>query len=152
MITKILVPTDFSEQAERALSAATSLARALGAKLHVVHVGPDVPYFGPPFAPGLAFANELTAASRKEFDAYMAAVRERGIEAAGTLAIGVAHVEIIRVAKDIGADLIVMGTHGRSGFQYLLLGSVAERVVRTSPIPVMVVPSPQKSAERPATP
>jgi nucleotide-binding universal stress UspA family protein len=148
--SKILVPTDFSEHAERALSTATSLARVVGAKLHVVHVGPLVPYVGPPFAPGRAFANELTAASRKEFDAYMAALHERGVDAAATFAEGVAYVEINRIARDAGADLIVMGTHGRTGLEHALLGSVAERVVRTSPIPVMVVPAPREKAEQPA--
>jgi nucleotide-binding universal stress UspA family protein len=143
-ISKILVPTDFSEHAERALSTATSLARVLGATLHVVHVGALVPYFGPPFAPGRAFANELTAASRKEFDAHMAALREHGVEATGTFAEGIAYVEINRVARDAGADLIVMGTHGRTGIEHALLGSVAERVIRTSPVPVMVVPAPRK--------
>jgi nucleotide-binding universal stress UspA family protein len=139
--TKILVPTDFSEHAERALSTATSLARVLGATLHLVHVGPAVPYFGPPFAPGRAFANELRAATRKEFDAYMAALPARGVEATGTLAEGIAYLEINRVAKDTGADLIVMGTHGRTGIEHAMLGSVAERVVRSSSIPVMVVPA-----------
>ena len=148
--TKILVPTDFSEHAERALSTAANLARALGATLHVVYVGPVAPYLGPPFAPGRAFANELEAASRKEFDAYMAALHARGIEATGTLAEGIAYVEINRVAKETGADLIVMGTHGRTGIEHAVLGSVAERVVRTSPIPVMVVPVPRRNAERPA--
>ncbi|HVW24486.1 MAG TPA: universal stress protein [Polyangiaceae bacterium] len=149
-ITKILVPIDYSEHAERALSTATNLAQVLGATVHVVHVGPDAPYFGPPLAPGRAFAHELAEANRKEFDAYLLALRERGIEAAGTLATGVPYVEINRLAKDIGADLIVMGTRGRTGFEYLLLGSVAERVVRTSPVPVMVVPVPRKDAEPPA--
>ncbi len=143
-IGKILVPTDFSEHAERALSTATSLAHVLGATLHVVHVGPVVPYFGPPFAPGRAFAHELIAESRKEFDAYMEALRTRKIEAAGTFAEGIAYVEINRIAKDVGADLIVMGSHGRTGIEHALLGSVAERVVRTSPIPVMVIPAPRK--------
>jgi nucleotide-binding universal stress UspA family protein len=144
--TKILVPTDFSEHAERALSAATSFARVIGATLHVVHVGPVMPYFGPPFAPGKAFANELKVASRQEFDAYMATLRQRGVEAVGTLTEGIAYVEINRVAKEAGSDLIVMGTHGRTGIEHALLGSVAERVVRTSPIPVMVVPAPREKA------
>jgi nucleotide-binding universal stress UspA family protein len=141
--TKILIPTDFSEHADRALSAAASLAKVMGATLHIVHVGPLVPYFGPPFAPGRAFANELRTASRKEFDAYMAALHARGVEATGTLAEGIAYIEINRVAKDAGADLIIMGTHGRTGVEHALLGSVAERVIRTSPIPVMVVPAPR---------
>ena len=147
-IKKILVPTDFSEHAERALAAAESLARLVGAKLHIVHVAPLIPYQGPPFAPGRAFGNELIEMSRKEFDAYMVKLRARGVEAVGTLAEGVAYVEINRAADDFGADLIVMGTHGRTGIDHLLLGSVAERVVRTAPIPVMVVPAPRKSAAR----
>lgn len=142
-ISKILVPTDFSEHAERALSTAASLAGVLGATLHIVHVGPVVQYFGPPFASGRAFANDLMETSRKQLRAYMSAVHEQGLEATETLTEGVPYVEINRAAKDTGADLIVMGTHGRTGIDRLLLGSVAERVVRTSPIPVMVVPAPR---------
>jgi len=140
VIKKILVPIDFSEHAEKALAVAVDLSRAIGASLHVVHVIPPVPYLGPPLAPGPAFATELRTETRKAFDEYMAGLKQRGIDATGTLVEGVAYAEVNRVAAEMGADVIVMGTHGRSGLEHALLGSVAERVVRTARIPVIVVP------------
>ena len=140
-ITKILVPVDFSEHADRAFSFAAELAKTTGASLHVVHVSPPVPYLGPPFAPGPAFASELHAITRKAFDDYVAGLKKRGIEVGTTFAEGVAYLEINRAAADAGADLIVMGTHGRTGVEHALLGSVAERVVRTARVPVVVVPA-----------
>jgi nucleotide-binding universal stress UspA family protein len=139
-ITKILVPVDFSEHGDRAVSVAADIARDLGASLHVVHVVPPIPYLGPPFAPGAAFAAELRADTRKIFDDYMAGLARRGIQATGTLADGVAYAGVNRVAAEIGADLIVMTTHGRSGFEHALIGSVTERVIRTCRVPVVVVP------------
>ena len=147
-IAKILVPTDFSEHAERALDVAVGIGKAMGAALHVIHVAPVAPYLGPPFAPGRSFAVELHAQARKDFDQYMAGLKTRGIEATGTLADGIAYVQVNRAAADLGAQLIVMGTHGRTGIEHALLGSVAERVVRTSPIPVLVVPSPRQGTKR----
>jgi nucleotide-binding universal stress UspA family protein len=147
-IAKILVPTDFSEHAERALEFAVGLAKTMGASIHVIHVAPVVPYIGPPFAPGHALADEFHAQARKDFDQYMARLKERGIEAKGTLVDGVAYLEVNRAAADVGAKLIVIGTHGRTGIEHALLGSVAERVVRTSPVPVLTVPIPRKEGKR----
>ena len=146
-IEKVVVPVDFSENSEQALSVAVDLARTLGAEIHVVHVVPTVPYFGPPFVPGPVLIGQVKEAGRKELDALMARLRARGINASAVLAEGVAYTEIDRAAADLGADLIVIGTHGRTGFQHLLLGSVAERVVRMSRIPVMVVPPKNKAGE-----
>jgi nucleotide-binding universal stress UspA family protein len=146
-IAKILVPTDFSEHAEHALDLAVGIGKAMGAAIHVIHVAPLAPYLGPPFAPGRSFAAELHAQARKDFDQYMTGLKKRGIEATGSLAEGIAYVEVNRAATDLGAQLIVMGTHGRTGIERALLGSVAERVVRTSPVPVLVVPSPARGAK-----
>ena len=147
-IAKILVPTDFSEHADRALEFAVGLGKTLGATIHVIHVAPIVPYLGPPFAPGHSLADEFHLQARKDFDQYMARLKERGIQATGTLVDGVAYAEVNKAAADLGAELIVMGTHGRTGIEHALLGSVAERVVRTSHVPVLTVPSPRKEMKR----
>ena len=76
-------------------------------------------------------------------DAELKRVENAGILVAGETITGRAAPEIVAYAKKTGADLIVMGTHGRSGFQHALLGSVAERVVHHSPCPVLVVPAPR---------
>jgi nucleotide-binding universal stress UspA family protein len=140
-VKKILVPVDFSEPSEKAMSVAIDIARAVGAAIHVVHVIAIVPYMGPAFAPGPGFYVDLHEQTRKGFDEYLAGLAKRGVKATSTLAEGVAYAEINRVAAEIGADLVVIGTHGRTGFQRALLGSVAERVIRTSRVPVMVVPA-----------
>jgi nucleotide-binding universal stress UspA family protein len=147
-IAKILVPVDFSEHADHALELAVGIGKKMGASLHVIHVAPLAPYLGPPLAPGRYFAEELHAQARKDLDEYMAGLKKRGIDATGTLVDGIAYAEVNRAAALLGAQLIVMGTHGRTGIEHALLGSVAERVVRTSPIPVLVVPSPRREGKR----
>lgn len=140
-ITKILVPIDFSEHSERALSYAVELAKIYGATLHVVHVYPASAYVAPPLLPGPVIVGQFRDQSQKAFDDFLArAQREHAVEMTGTLLEGVPHAEILRAAKDGGASLIVVGTHGRTGIEHLLLGSVAERVLRGAEVPVLTVP------------
>ena len=142
-ITKILIPVDFSEHSERALTYASDLARSLGATAHLVHVYPTTVYVAPPMIPGPVVFGQFRDESQRAFDELLQRARaEHSIELTGSLLEGVPHVEILRCAKDVAADLIVMGTHGRTGIEHLLLGSVAERVVRGSPVPVITVPQP----------
>ena len=89
-------------------------------------------------------AAELIDRLRAETKTEMAKVAARYPKAKTMAREGPARTGILDVAREIGADLIVMGTHGRSGFQHALLGSVAERVVHHSPCPVLVVPLPRK--------
>jgi len=112
---------------------------SFAAAVHVVHVFPESVQLGPPLVPGPVLVGQLRDLGRQAFDDYLVRARARG-PAEATLAEGVPHVEIVRLAGEIGADLVVMGTHGRTGLQHVLLGSVAERVVRSSPVPVLVVP------------
>ena len=123
-VREILVATDFSEAAEAALRVAHAYAVAFHARLHVLHVSwPD--------AHGLT---SLFAEIRARLGTAVPVViaSHRGNEAD----------EIVRYAAQHGIDLIVLGTHGRTGFSRALLGSVAERVARTAPCPVLTVPPP----------
>lgn len=141
-VTKILVPIDFSECSERALKVGLEMAKAFGASVHVVHVYPASAYVAPPLVPGPVLVGQFRDQSQKAFEEYLARIKnEHGVAIPGTLLEGVPHAEIVRLASELGADLIVMGTHGRTGLEHLLLGSVAERVLRTSTIPVLTVPA-----------
>ena len=138
---RILVATDFSHTADAALAYATSLAGALQSTIHLVHVLED------PLVPAsIGAADGLTPMPIEMPDE----VRQRAEEALRSRlgnAVGGTEVltgamtatAIVAVARERGADLIVMGTHGRRGLAHLLLGSVAEQVVRTAECPVLTV-------------
>jgi len=143
-VTKLLVPVDFSDFSERALAVAADLAQTFGATLHLVHVYPAAAYVAPPLVAGPVVVGQFRDESQRAFDAFVARVKGElkvGIES--SLMEGVPHVEILRCATDVKADMIVIGTHGRTGLDHLLLGSVAERVVRGSRVPVLTVPRPR---------
>jgi nucleotide-binding universal stress UspA family protein len=136
--TNILVPTDFSEPAEHATEMAINLALQLDCKLTLVHVHATPIYYG--YGEGLYWpAEEIAREARKALDVALAKVKERYPRADGVLVGGNASDEILSTAKERGADLIVMGTHGRRGLAHVFLGSVAEKVVRRSPVPVLTV-------------
>jgi len=143
-IRRILCPVDFSEASEHALRYAADLASALEADLHVIHAY-QLPVYAMPDGAMMAGPEALTKLTddlQKQLDALVARVSAaRRIET--HLVEGVPHGEIADASKRLGADMIVMGTHGRSGLQHFLLGSVAERVVRTAPIPVLTVRTPE---------
>jgi nucleotide-binding universal stress UspA family protein len=150
-IKRILVPTDFSEPAEAAVTWATTLAQEFKAELHILHVVPE-PYVYP-------WGTELTSLPLNEIlvQAEQAAdqrLRQLVAEAGGgprkvhTRALIGSPVDVILgVVADEHIDLIVLGTHGRGMVGHLLLGSVAERVVRRSPVPVLTVHGEKRSAE-----
>ena len=142
-LKRILLPTDFSDCSAQASAYACSLAEKFGAELHVIHVLQDMVAMLP--EPGLAFPppgdylQELEASSTQ-------ALAKLPDPATGTPASvvratlqGPPFLEIIRYAKDQDIDLIVIGTHGRTGLAHVLLGSVAERIVRKAPCPVLTV-------------
>ncbi len=139
-IRSILCPVDFSEGSERALNAAMALAKRTGADVRLLHVLPTAFYGAPPFTPVVAPTPDSAYVARTE-----AALRELGEKCAkdgvpwrACVSQGSVPQEIDRAST--GADLVVMGTHGRTGLAHMLIGSVAERVVRTSRIPVLTVP------------
>ncbi len=139
---KILHPTDFSACAEQARAQAVGLARALGAELILLHVSVETPLYGE----GLMGMKEVQAvydAQRKWAEEALAArateTRQAGVAVRLEFTVGVPFKEIVRVAEEEHADMIVMGTHGRGGLDRLLLGSVAERVIRLASCPVLTV-------------
>jgi nucleotide-binding universal stress UspA family protein len=143
-VRRILVPTDFSEGATRALTLATKFAKLLRAAIDLLHVQ-AIPTFAPvPSVPGaLPLPLPLPDAAqgiRESLNMLAAGVREAGLECQTGTVEGNPGDEIVGYAMKIGADLIVMGTHGRGGLSRVLLGSVAEKVLRGTCCPVLVVP------------
>jgi nucleotide-binding universal stress UspA family protein len=142
-VNTILVPTDFSADAEKALSTATELAKLFGARivvLHAYHV--DIPVVslmvgGYALPPG--FYEELRSQATAQVEKLAKEAAADGIEATGFALQELAAVAIAAQAESLPADLIVMGTRGLTGLKHVVLGSVAERVVRTAPCPVLTV-------------
>lgn len=136
---KILVPTDFSEHSEKAVQYGAALAAKFGAELHLLHSLETIPILGGEgsFYPPESKA-ELEAAAVKQLDDLKRTITD-DVKVVRQAKHGHPFVEIVRYAKDTGIDLIVIGTHGRGAIAHMLLGSVAERVVRKAPCPVLAV-------------
>lgn len=133
-LRKILVPVDFSACSEKALKYAITFARQFGAELallHVVHPYPPMPEMGPVDVESLMDAHE-------QMESFQRTVG-KVVPCKTSVRTGIAHSEIIATAKELGADLIVISTHGRTGLEHVLLGSTAEKVVRHAGCPVLVV-------------
>lgn len=136
-----LVPIDFSTYAEQALDYAIRLARTLKARLTVLHVIQPVPMVGVDMGVALpeTYQRELEEAVQRDMEAALARVTAAGLTAERAVLYGVPFQEIVETAKARQVDLIVMGTHGHTGLMYVLLGSVAEKVIRLAPCSVLVV-------------
>ena len=137
---KIIHPTDFSVCADQARALAVELARALGGELIVLHVATETP----PFAEGFMRVRQLEQLFEEQRAWAARALEERAVEARGQgvpalarVVTGVPAQEIVETARREGAAFIVMGTHGRGVVERFLLGSVADRVVRTAPCAVV---------------
>ena len=141
---RFLVPVDFSEYAHRALEYAISLAGKLEAHLTLLHVIQSLPMGGVDMGVTLPYTyiHDLEAEITSALQADLEQITAAGLEGEFAVAHGVPFQEIIETARLQQADLIVMGTHGRTGLQHVLLGSVAEKVVRLAPCPVLVVRQP----------
>lgn len=142
---KILVPIDFSECSKPALQYAARLARDISGDLHLLHVW-ELPEFVPRVMPGEAFLDRkalgdlVERRAREDLDAFVREAEKLEIPiASAALAIGVPSRTIVETAGVDGYDLLVVGTHGRTGFSHVMLGSVAERIVRHAPCPVLTV-------------
>jgi universal stress protein A len=142
MIRRILHPSDFSSASRPAFAKAIELAKQNRAQVIVAHVlAPILPVADGYVAPQM-YA-QMEAASRKhgkkQLDTLIARAKRAGVRAAGLLLEGVASDRIVRAARARHADVIVMGTHGRTGLSRLFLGSVANRVVSQASCPVLTV-------------
>jgi nucleotide-binding universal stress UspA family protein len=142
-IKHILCPVDFSDGSRRALDHAAAIARWYGATATVLHVIPPVtsviPSMPATLYPPVVFTAEDLSNVERELAAF--AATSGAVESFRMLAVaGGVTSEILRVAKEQPADLLVMGTHGRSGFDHLILGSVTEKVLRKAPCPLLTVP------------
>ncbi len=136
----ILVPTDFEDASEHALAVALNLAAKFDAKVTLLHATQLPPYYYAAYAEGLAWpTDELEGQARTALDDAGKKAKERYSNVETVLADGEPSYKILETARDRDVDLIVMGTHGRRGVSRVLLGSVAEKTVRLSPIPVMTV-------------
>lgn len=141
----ILFPTDFSASSARAEAAAVGLASALGARLTLLHVW-SVPNAG--YAEALSWPiDEMEVAARKELAKAQARVVKLHSGTEAVLRTGREWQCILDQVKEGGVDLVVMGTHGRHGLPRLVLGSVAEKVVRLSPVPVLTLRAPDDESE-----
>jgi nucleotide-binding universal stress UspA family protein len=140
-VNRVLVPIDFSEFSDQALKYGQELCEKFGAELHLLHVLETHVTSTPQFAMGLAVPDREEEST--------AAVSEKMNELPGgdwgdkpvkrTAAHGSPFVEIVKYAKDNQIDVIAIGTHGRTGLSHVILGSVAENVVRHAPCPVLIV-------------
>jgi nucleotide-binding universal stress UspA family protein len=139
-VKRILVPTDFSEYADYALDYAIALAQKLQARLTLLHAVDTTPLEvaesatqRPP-----SYLEDLETSSEQRLEVSLKRIHDVGLQGETLFVHGVPFETIINTAKDRGADLIVMGTHGRTGLTHALMGSVAEKVVRLAPCPVLV--------------
>lgn len=142
----ILVATDFSQTANAAVEHATELARHFDAKLVLVHAfNVEIPIASPAMAGSYVlpdgFFEEIGRQASAQVEEAAKAVGERGVDATGVAIDQPAALAITAEAERRSADLIVMGTRGLTGLKHVALGSVADRVVRTAPCPVLTVPS-----------
>jgi nucleotide-binding universal stress UspA family protein len=142
-VRRILHPSDFSSASRAAFARAVADARTQRAELLIVHVLPAVmPLVGDGYVPPKTYDDmerSMRTYAQKQLDKLVAKAKAAGVRARGLLLEGTAADAIVRTARSKRADVILMGTHGRSGLARLFMGSVAERVIGTAPCPVLTV-------------
>jgi nucleotide-binding universal stress UspA family protein len=140
---EILVAVDFSRDARAALEQGIRLASAFGARLtllHVVYDPADAPGFYTAKKAGKKVLRNLEESAAQMMEAFVAEHLPQGEGFRTRIVRGLPAAQILQVVEELKADLIVMGTHGRSGLKRLMLGSVADKVIRSATCPVLVVP------------
>jgi len=151
-LKKILCPTDFSEPSYEALKAGSELALHFDAELCLVHIVPPVPFV--PTAPPVQatfdipqYQQELEASSKKTLQEVFKQLESDKLHSRLIVVQGDPATQIINIAKEESVDLILLATHGRSGWQRIVFGSVAEKVVRLAPCPVLLIRYPHEENE-----
>lgn len=144
-IKHILAAVDFNETSEHALDQALSLAKDTGAKVTVIHVYglPIYRFADSEYVPTADEAVRVATAAQKGLDALVARHRDRGVPMETVVNAGAVEEELCAEATRVGADLIVIGTHGRGAIGRAILGSVAQNLIRTAPVPVLTVRGPK---------
>ena len=153
-IKKILCPTDFSENSEHALQYALTLATLSQAELRLFHVVEPITYpqsteLFEPVLDEVELMMKMEAAFQTQLEDQVSALKDEYPKITGKLVTGNTFLAIIQAARDESVDIIVMGTHGRTGLAHVLIGSVAEKVVREAPCPVLTVKHPEHKFVRP---
>jgi nucleotide-binding universal stress UspA family protein len=147
-VRRILAPTDFSDSSALAVRYAAELAEKFAAELVLLHVVQDLALVLPdavmPTPMPATDLTQLINAARTGLANQVAALNLGRLNPRSEVRVGSPYAEIDAAAKDLKADLICVSTHGRTGLAHLLLGSVAEKVVRHAPCPVLIVPSKPK--------
>lgn len=142
-IAKILHPTDFSEPSKLALEYAAALAKKFDAELEILHIMFDetqVVSFYLPQVTMQSLSADIETGSEKQLTEFIESQSSlKGVKYTKQLIKGTPFIEINKRAEQIGADMIVLGTHGRTGLDHVLFGSTAEKVVRKAPCPVFTV-------------
>jgi len=142
-IKTILVPTDFSEASESALNYAKALAEAFGSSIHLVHVMEDLlahAWAAEVYVASMpSLREEIEKEATSRLGAMMTDEERQRLRVTTAVVAGNPFLEIIRYARANDADLIVLGSHGRGPIAHMLLGSVAEKIVRKAPCPVLTV-------------
>ncbi len=141
-IRQILVPTDFSENAQHAVDYAVELAKRSSAKLHLLHT-PVIPTYllmDLSYSPGPEAVTRILNDSQDALDAQAKSIAAAGVEHFTAIREGTVHEVIRDYAREHGMDVVIVGTHGRSGVSKLMYGSVTERVIKTVHTPIIVVP------------
>jgi nucleotide-binding universal stress UspA family protein len=141
----ILCATDFGPASKGAVAFSLALAKAFGGSVTLVNVYDAPIYAGPPMMPLNDAGPQIEKEARKELDQATAEAKTQLDAVRGVLRRGRPWEEVIALAAEMRADLVVVGTHGRRGLPHAILGSVAERVVRLCPVPVLTVPAVAKA-------
>jgi nucleotide-binding universal stress UspA family protein len=151
-IGKILCPVDFSEGSEHAMRYATAFASAYEADLVLLHVVelPFLPSYSTAGVPDLSLpVEQIQEECENRLEDMVEEQKKIHPQVEGRVVVGAPFVEIIREAREGNFDLVVVGTHGRTGLKHMLIGSVAEKVVRKAPCPVLTVKHPEHEFVKP---
>ena len=138
----ILAPTDFSDYSKKAVASALELAKTFSARLTALHVMelPPYPIEGyVPLSVSSSFMDDMERQATQDLEQLLPDAATAGVEVVRLVAVGTPYRRIIEIAEAEQVDLIVMATAGRTGFSHLVMGSIAERVVRTATCPVLTL-------------